>query len=89
MVQRNVVRLKQQPYTPAASTSPQVPGLSSLPETNSEACSVLPLVPVAVKATAVMEKLECLAARLCMPRMKTKIDLLCFDELQEALDNML
>ncbi|KAJ7691059.1 hypothetical protein B0H14DRAFT_2652180 [Mycena olivaceomarginata] len=54
---------------------------------------VLPLVPVAVKATdvmsAVMEKLERLAARLRMPRMKSKTDTLCFDELQEALDEML
>ncbi|KAJ7864303.1 hypothetical protein B0H14DRAFT_3604321 [Mycena olivaceomarginata] len=78
---------------PATSTSPQVPALSSLPETDSEACGVLPPVPVAVKATAVMsavtEKLERLAARLRMPRMKSKTDTLCFDELQEALDEML
>ncbi|KAJ7832397.1 hypothetical protein B0H14DRAFT_2592064 [Mycena olivaceomarginata] len=78
---------------PATSTSPQVPALSSLPETDSDACGVFPPVPVAVKAPAVLstvaEKLERLAARLRMPRMKAKTDSLCLDELQEALDDML
>ncbi|KAJ7776714.1 hypothetical protein B0H14DRAFT_2631628 [Mycena olivaceomarginata] len=80
---------------PTASASPQVPVLSSLPETDSDSCSVLPLAPVAMKAASasvlstVTEKLECLVAHLCMPRMKTKTDTLCFDELQEALDKML
>jgi hypothetical protein len=78
---------------PAASASPQVPAFSSLPGTDSDSYSILPLVPVAVKAASVLstvtEKLERLAARLRMPRMKTQTDTLCFDELQEALDEML
>jgi hypothetical protein len=77
---------------PAASASPQVPALLSLPGTDSDSCGVLP-VPVAVKAASVlstvMEKLERLAACLRMSRMKTQADTLCLDELQKALDEML